>query len=218
MGVITSLNQFNEFQKNHGGNSRDIQWVKLKDGESVKITFLQELFADAPLYKESMGTTLTVTEHQNPDDYKKKASCTIEEEGRCYGCEQAAKGVKGWGVRGRFYANVLVDDGTQEPYVAILSQGVGARSITPAVYMVYGDSSAITNLQFRIQRTGMGTKTSYTATPIIGSNGVGIPEDYEVFDLEKICVKSVPYEEQAEFYGATKQVASDEGEQAEFDW
>ena len=177
------------------------KWVKLDDGQTVKINFLQEIDADSPNYSEKAGTTFLAVEHSNPDDYKKKALCTLEDEGSCYGCEQARAHPKtGWRSRGRLYANVLVDDGTNDPYVAILSQGTSGKSITPTLVMFASDAGGITGSAFRIKRSGMGTATEYSLVPIMKSEGVN-PDDYDLFDLEKVCTRHVPYAEQKDFYG-----------------
>ncbi len=186
-------------------DSPKARWVKLDDGQTVKINFLQEIDADSPNYSEKAGTTFLAVEHSNPDDYRRKALCTLEDEGSCYGCEQARAHPKtGWRSRGRLYANVLVDDGKDTPYVAILSQGTSGKSITPTLVMFASDAGGITGSAFRIKRSGTGTATEYSLVPIMKSEGVN-PDEYDLFDLEKVCTRYVPYAEQKAFYGVVEE-------------
>lgn len=182
-------------------DSPKARWLKLDDNQSVKITFLQEIDADSPQYSQKNGTVFLAVEHSNPDDYRKKALCTIEDEGSCYACEMARAHPKtGWRSRGRLYANVLVDDGNDDPYVAILSQGTSGKSITPSLAMFAGDSGSITSNTFRIKRSGVGTATSYALIPLMKSDPVDV-EGYDLFDLEKVCVRHIAYADQKAFYG-----------------
>lgn len=210
MGVITGLAAIKQHVENsQGGN--DLKWLKLKAGESVKVTFLQEIDPDSPNYNEDAGLVIISPEHTNPGEgmFKHKAICTADE-GACLPCELYERGEKGWRVKGRLYANVLVDDGKQEPYVAILSQGLSGKSITPSLAAFAEDNGTITGYQFRISRQGDAMKTEYSLTVIMNSAGVD-PSDYELFPLDKVVVKHVPYDEQAEFYQVAQTSEASEG-------
>ena len=131
MSVIRGLKDIDallEKPKTEGSGIK-VRWVKLADGQSAKIRFVEELDSDSAHYNESRGLAAVIMEHTNPKDYKRKASCTQESLGRCFGCEMARKEPKsGWRARMRFYCNVLVDDGLEEPYVAVWSQGISKQS------------------------------------------------------------------------------------------
>lgn len=204
MGIVRGLAGLNKYIDNQSSNQGDqpkAHWVKLDDGQTVKIWFLQELDADSENYNPNTGTAFLAVEHSNPKDYRKKALCTIEDEGACYGCEQARKHPKtGWKSRGRLYVNVLVDDGKTDPYVAILSQGTSDKTITPTLALFAGDAGTITDSAFRIKRSGTGTATGYSLVPIAKSEGVD-SNDYELYNLEKIATRYIPYGEQEDFYG-----------------
>ena len=60
-----------------------VTWLKLDDGQSAQIRFVSELDADSPHYDEKRGLAIVVSEHSNPDDYKRKAACTADTQGRC---------------------------------------------------------------------------------------------------------------------------------------
>jgi hypothetical protein len=94
----------------------------------------------------------------------------------------------------------LVDDGKEEPYVAILSQGTSGKTITPTLIEYAGEMGSITNLMWRIKRNGSKTDTSYTIIPLAKDE---TPFDFtalELYDLEKTAVRHVPYAEQEGFY------------------
>lgn len=183
------------------GEGTKARWVKLADGESVKIRFLQELDPDSENYNETVGLGFIAAEHTNPSNYRSKALCTIDDQGRCYGCEQHRKDYKaGWKARSRLYINVLVDDGKEDPYVAILSQGTSGKSITPTLIEYAGEMGSITNLTWRLKRSGTGTSTEYVAISLGQDKEKFDASKYEMFDLEKVAVKEVAYDDQEAFY------------------
>ena len=183
------------------GEDSKAKWLKIEDGEKVIVRFLQELDPDSPQYNEKLGCGFFAVEHTNPKDYRRKALDTMEDEGRDWAQEQHRKDPKaGWGARKRLYINVLVNDGKNEPYVAILSQGVSGKTITPTLIEYAELMGSITNLTWQIKRSGTKTDTSYT---IIALGKDETPFDVskvEIFDLDKTAVRSVPYAEQEAFY------------------
>jgi hypothetical protein len=204
MGIVTGLKAMNQQmeQKSHSGDSVKGRWLQLKDGQSLKIRFMQEIDPDSPTYVEKAGLAFIAVEHTNPKDYKRKALCTIEDQGRCYGCEMHRRDPKaGWKGRSRFYANVLVDDGQEEPYVAIFSQGAGPKSATPEIINYAGETGSISNLNWKLKRTGTATDTNYSIIPLPTADAKPIDLDkYELFDLAKTAVRDVEYTEQENFY------------------
>lgn len=204
MGIVKGLNALNKQmeQKSSSGDGVKGRWLQLKDGQSLKIRFMQEIDPDSTNYLEKAGVAFIAVEHTNPKDYKRKALCTIEDQGRCYGCEMHRRDPKaGWKGRSRFYANVLVDDGAEEPYVAIFSQGAGPKSATPEIINYAGETGSITNLTWKLKRTGTATDTNYSIIPLptAGAEPIDL-EKHELFDLEKTAVRDVQYAEQEAFY------------------
>ena len=183
------------------GEDSKAKWLKMEDGESVKIRFLQELDADSPTYNDKLGCGFIALEHTNPKDYRRKALDTIKDEDRDWADEQHRKDPKaGWGARKRLYINVLVDDGKNDPYVAILSQGVSGKTITPTLIEYAYEMGSITNLMWRVKRSGLKTDTSYTIIPLAKDETPFDFSSVEIFDLDKTAVRSVPYAEQEAFY------------------
>lgn len=204
MAIVRGLKNMNKTLDKPSVNKTDgpkAKWLKLEDGESIKIRFLQELDPDSPHYSETAGLGFIAVEHTNPKDYRRKALCTIEDQGRCWGCEQHKKDYKaGWKGRSRLYINVLVEDGKEDPYVAILSQGSSNKSVTPTLIEYAGEMGSITNLVWRIKRSGLKTETGYTIIPLAKDEETFDPSGLELLDLEKAAVREVKYEEQEAFY------------------
>lgn len=208
MGIVKGLSAMNRTLDRPSGGSDGPRgrWVKLADNQSAKIRFLQELDPDSPSYDKDAGVGFIAIEHTNPSDYRRKALCSIDDQGRCFGCEQHRKDPKaGWKGRSRLYINVLVDDGTEDPYVAIMSQGAGPKSATPEIIQYAGETGSISNVVWRLKRTGSGTDTNYSIIPLPTADVE--KGEYELFDLEKIAVRDIPYAEQESFYMGSENVS-----------
>ena len=126
----------------------------------------------------------------------------MEEEGRCYGCEMHRRDPKvGWKARLRYYTNVIVDNGSDDPFTAIWSQGVGPKSPTTTTIIEYaGDTGSITNVVWRLKRTGTGTQTSYSLFPLTADE---TPFDWtgvETYDLEQTATRHIKYPDQESFF------------------
>jgi hypothetical protein len=204
MGIVKGLKDLNKaldkptYSESDGTKAR---WVKLEDGESVKVRFLQELDPDSPSYNEKAGLGFIAVEHTNPKDYRRKALCTMDDQGKCWGCEQHRKDFKaGWKGRSRLYINVLVDDGKEDPYVAILSQGSSGKTVTPTLIEYAGEMGSITNLMWRIKRSGTKTDTSYTIIPLGKDETPFDMSSLEFYILEDTAVRDLPYTEQETFF------------------
>jgi hypothetical protein len=202
MGIIKGLKNIEAVldKPKTGGTESKVRWLRMEDGQSTKIRFVNEIDEDSKFYNEDRGLAIVVSEHTNPKDYKRKAVCSLEDEGRCFGCEMHRKDMKaGWRPRLRFYTNVIVDDGIEDPYVAVWSMGV-AKSATFSTIREYAmDAEGITNMTWKLKRNGMGTETNYTLIP-------GAP-DIEEFDWSGIeayalesAIRQVPYVDQESFY------------------
>jgi hypothetical protein len=202
MSVIKGLKDISALidKPKYEGNAQKVRWVKLADGQSAKIRFVEELDSDSANFSEDRGLSVVIAEHTNPKDYKRKAACTIDTEGRCYGCEMARKDPKaGWRSRLRWYGNVIIDDGTEAPYVAVWSQGISKQSAFNTIREYAIETGSISNLEWKMKRNGQGTETSYTLLPTKPDSEPFKWGDLESFDLEKV-VREVPYAEQENFY------------------
>jgi len=202
MSVIKGLKNINALldKPKMESSGPKVRWVKLADGQSAKIRFVEELDADSAHYNEDRGLAVVISEHTNPKDYKRKATCTIESLGRCFGCEMARKEPKsGWRARLRFYCNVLVDDGLEDAYVAVWSQGISKQSAFNTIKEYAMETGSVSNVVWKLKRNGQGTETNYTLIPTKPDSEPFAWGSYEAFNLEKV-VRDFPYAEQEAFY------------------
>ncbi len=204
MSVIKGLKNINALldKPKYDEDGPKVRWLKLADGQSVKIRFIEELDEDSANYNEERGLALVVKEHTNPKDYKRKAIDTVDTEGRDWAEEmyrKDPKGNAGWRGRLRFYCNVLVDDGIEAPYVAIWSMGVSKQSAFNTIREYALETGSVSNLQWKLKRNGQGTETSYTLFPSAPDSEPFAWNGVRPFPLES-ALKKVPYAEQEAYY------------------
>ena len=194
---LSAINKHVEAEEaKFSGNDKTV-WFALKDKEAAKVVFLQELDPDSENYSQKNDLGFLAVEHVSPADYRRKALCTADE-GACWACEQHKKDYKaGWRQKTKLYINVLVDNGSDDPFVAVLSQGNGPKSITPTLIEEAGDVGTISSKWFNIKRSGEKMDTSYTIRAG-KEHGLDV-ESYDLFDLEKV-VRQIPYAEQEAHY------------------
>lgn len=199
MGFVEGLKQMTEALAPREQNFEDrpkARWVKLKSGDSVRIVFLQELDVDSPNYSKKNGLGRLVSQHTSPKDWRKKAECTIET-GSCYGCEQQ------FPLSRQFYINVLVDDGKEDPYVAVLSRGTGKNSVSRQILEYAAEDETITDKWFKLKREGDGKDdTTYFLMPS-KPHDLDI-ESFEVYDLGQVVFRVKP-ENQESYYGGVSE-------------
>jgi hypothetical protein len=94
---------------------------------------------------------------------------------------------------------VLVDDGTEDAYIAVWSQGISKQSAFNTIREYALETGSISNLQWKLKRNGQGTETNYTLIPSIPDSEPFKWDGYELFNLDKV-VREVPYPEQEAFY------------------
>jgi hypothetical protein len=200
MSVIKGLKNINALLDKPKSDTPKVRWLKLADGQAVKIRFIEELDEDSANYNADRGLALVVKEHVNPKDYKRKAVDTMDGEGRDWAEEMHRKDPKaGWRARLRFYCNVLVDDGIEPPYVAIWSMGVSKQSSFNTIREYALETGSISNLTWKLKRNGQSTETSYTMIPSSPDKEPFAWEGVAPYPLE-MALRRVPYAEQEAFY------------------
>jgi hypothetical protein len=201
MTIIRGLKDINalvEKPKSEGGSK--VRWLKLADGQAVKIRFIEELDEESPNYDANRGLSLVVKEHTNPRDFRRRAVDTMDSEGRDWAEEQHRKDPKaGWKGKLRFYCNVLIDDGMEEPFVAVWSMGVGKMSVFNTIREYALETGSISNLTWKLKRSGQGTETNYTLIPSVPDTEPFEWSGIEPFPLE-MALHQIPYAEQEAFY------------------
>ena len=202
MSIIRGLKEINAIvdKPQYERTGEKVRWVKLADGQSAKIRFVEELDTDSANYDANRGLAIVVKEHTNPKDYKRKALDTMYTEGRDWAEEMHRKDPKaGWKARLRFYCNVIIDDGTEPPYVAVWSQGISKQSAFNTLREYALETGSISNLEWKVKRNGQGTETNYTLIPTKPDTEPFDWSGITPFNLDKV-VRYVPYAEQEAFY------------------
>ena len=70
MTIVKGLKNINALvdKPKYDENSPKVRWLKLADGQSAKIRFVEELDEDSANYNPERGLALVVKEHVNPKD------------------------------------------------------------------------------------------------------------------------------------------------------
>ncbi len=205
-----------DFQDDLDGTGGKIRYMKLDDKQTVTVQFLDDL-DDSPAVEAGAGKAALISEHKSPHNFKRKAQCTrdMESEGeRCYACDKAIATPKsGWGRTKRLYVNVLVDDGKDEPYVAVWNMGVARNAAWDILLDEFLESGSIADTPWRVRRSGKDTATTYTIKRLEGG-----PADFAAFeryDLDEVT-RLIPYDEQEAHYAG--QVEAAPAEDATEEW
>ena len=230
MGIKEGLDQIQKYNRDVAEAARRaeelreagvIPWLKIADGESVKVWYLQELDRGAKNYLEGNGLGFFATEHSSPTDFKKRGTCRMDDEERCWGCEKHkstpwVKNAPTWKAKSKLYINVLVerkalkdsdDHKKGEVYqeVAVLSQPNGPKAVIAPMVLDYAvENNTLTDRFWKISRKGsIASDTVYTPMVYSPSDDVK-PEDYadQLCDLHR-CVREIPYEDQEAFFSGT---------------
>lgn len=187
-------------------NAPKVEYLNLNDGQSVRVRFLQEMDPESENYDKTRGTGTLAVEHVVYVKSLKRmyrANCTIEDEGRCYGCERARAGDKEYGQKRNYYVNALVDfmDG-EEPRTMIVSRGMGSTFF--AQLFEEAEEGSITESNYKITRKGSGTDTKWLLK-VLKDEPLDVSEAivHDVDNEKNGIIRSFPYE-------ATNEKASQE--------
>jgi hypothetical protein len=198
---LAAIKKKAEEKKGFSGDGES-PFLSLKDGDSAKIRFLQELDEDSQAYDERRGAVLVLEEHSSPKDFKKTAMCTAETEGRCWACEQTSTPEIGkkWKPKMRFYANVIVRNPDGEDKVKILKRGFSDKDVGNDVINIVEEFEALSDKDLKISRKGSKMNdTSYSLLPLAPKPLTKAEKELELIDPWKF-VKNIPYDQQAAFY------------------
>jgi len=198
------------------GSGTGVRWVKFEEGKSVKIRFANETSDESSGYDEGRGLTLLVKEHVHPTNYRLRAECTMDDEGRCFACEVHQKDFKAkWGPKLRFYTNVLVDNGKDEPTVAVWGMGTYKSQTFSTIRDYAEEYKTLTQNVWKLKRSGEGTETTYSLLPGPTDTEPFDWSKYELFDLD-LAINKVPYAEQEAYYFGGGHAAADIADSGEW--
>jgi predicted Fe-S protein YdhL (DUF1289 family) len=222
MGIYEGLDKIKKYKddlaaRKAAAEEGKINWLKIDDGEAVKVWFLQELDKGAEGYHEENGLGFLATEHTKPgkDNFRTKALCSMDDEEQCVGCEKHREDWKaGWRPKSRLYINVLVERKNGDREVAVMSQANGSKSVIAPMVLDYAvENNTITDRWWKITRTGEKETTTYTPFVYGPSTDVDVKEYADQIQDLKKCVREVPYDEQFDFFFSEPASASHNDEE-----
>lgn len=182
-----------------------VEWFSLKNGETKYIRFLQELDEDMRNFDSKFGTAEFLLEHVSPEDWARKAVCTMEDEGRCFGCEMNKEVEKvvdengkdkwrPWAPKSNFYIYVVDAKGD----VKVMSRPTGNKLFDALTKEIDENDNSLTDLTFEISK-GPNKSDAWEVRPT-KKNHFELPEIPEIVDLGSAVGFKVPYAEQRSFY------------------
>lgn len=218
-GTIKGLSAIKGKAESKGGNFEDGEspFLTIKDGESYKIRFLQEIDDESPLYDERRGAIAVVEEHTSPKDFKIRAVCTHEADGKCWACEQTQavsdeKIARKWRPRMRFYALVLVRNEDGPDKVKILAQGFSDKNVGSDIINIAEEFGQLGDRDMKISRKGSGMNdTSYSLLPLAEKPLTDEEKELDLIDISKF-ISYVEYDKQAAFYSGKEDEGGDPDE------
>lgn len=215
MGIYEGLAQIRKHKEDQdarkaAAEAGKINWLNIEDGETVKVWFLQELDRSALNYHEELGLGIMATEHSNPDDYRRKALCSMEDEEQCLGCEKHKADWKaGWKPKARLYINVLVERKNGDREVAVMSQANGSKSVVAPLLLEYAvDEETVADRWWKLTRNGKGSETSYLPRPQAPSKDVDVMDYADKVQDVRRAVREVAYDDQFEHYFGSRDNAT----------
>jgi len=192
-GVLKGAAAIKEaIEKGPKGTSR---FLKLADGESVTLRFLQELDETGKNYEEGRGLAVGFYEHLHPETFA-SFKCTMDDEGRCAGCERVPSN-KRLRARGRLLINVLIRNKNGGDEVRIFGTSLSSRGLAPTLVEFADDYGSLCDRDYKLTRRGESINTTYTLLPREVTPLSKEEKSVELIDLSEI-VKDLTYEEQEE--------------------
>jgi len=174
-----------------------VDYFSLTNNNPARIRFLQELDTESKNYDPARGSAYFSVEHTSPHNFKQRAECTYETEGRCFACEMATEEPdKGWWQKTNMYIQVF---DAKDESVKVLSR----PALGTFLESLYGwaedeNDGSIVGPTFKITK-GANKKDPWVVMPT--NRELEVPEASlaQMVDLSKIGFK-VEYDKQKKFY------------------
>jgi len=202
-------------EREEAANRVKADWFKATP-EGVKVRFLQEIDDASPNYNEEQGLAVFAVERQHPVDFKKRAVCTLEEEGQCYPEEwhrelqrvgkypDGTEYKGGWKQKTNFYISALVER-NGEKKVEILQRNFN-NSFVDDLIEIAEDEGTITEKTYIIKKRGEGTSTTWSLKE--ARDGELDVTGVKAYDLDKVALRHIPYDQQPSFFGMPANASS----------
>lgn len=194
-------------QQQENAERPKVEWFGVggKNKNPVKVRFLQEFSEDSPSYDSARGKILFLAEHTSPYDFKRRAECTFEADGRCFACEMNKVEQKGtyngeeknypWSQKTNMYTWVATEDGD----LKVLSRPAPGTFFDQLHDFSLDDGEgSITNHEFKISKGA--AKNDKWSLSVQLKTSFELPDLSELPEIEAAVGRKVPYAEQKKFY------------------
>lgn len=194
-------------------------YFSLPKSTEVKVRFLQELDPDSANFESEKGSALYLVEHVSPHDFRRKAECTYETEGRCLPCElnktqptimiDNKQVNRPWAQRSNMYIYVVTEELDEKGFnlVKVLQRPAPGNFFNQLLNFRddEGDGS-ITDHAFKISK-GANQNDGWNLSVALKSFDYRVSE---LVDMETLVGRKIPYNEQASFYMVNSESESSE--------
>lgn len=182
-----------------------VEWFSLAKKNPVRIRFRQEISTDSANYDSNNGAFVFLNEHTSPYNFIRRAECSYDSEGRCFGCEMVKiepvieidgqKKFGAWAAKSNMYTYIE----TEENEIKVLSRPAPGTFFDLIYAFHDGDGEgSITQQEFEISK-GPKRNDSWNLTPKLKTS-FEITNSAELADLTTAVSRKIPYEEQKNFY------------------
>jgi len=206
--MFKTLSDLKKNTINMKGSAQDGERIQryfvVKSGESYLIRFRQELTEDSAAFTEEAGVAHVVSVHTNPEDFKKSAVCTADNEEfgyRCFGCEQIVHD-RGWRAKQHLLLNVAVFNAEEDIWEPrIIDQKFTGAHVAETIVTYASEYGTILDRDFKFSRTGQKQQTKYTLIPLAPKDAAPSIAELPMHDLTKVFRNMNPAEQAGFFAG-----------------
>lgn len=201
MKTFTSLQEMEKLIGASASTGGSKKYFSLKDGDSFKIRFRQELTEDSSNHDAEAGTAVTTNVVTSVINWKWKIASTASSESngyRCWGTEQAAANGR-WRPRPHLLINIGVEVEPGNWEARVIDTTFNQRHIGLTLIEYAKEFGTIVDRYYKYARTGSGASdTNYTLIPLeIADEPAGVTE-LPFHDLDSMYM-TLPYSEQEQF-------------------
>lgn len=204
MSAIDTLAELQKRVKDasSGGGGNRKKFLTLKDTESKRIRFLQELVKDAENYTEARGVGKVVGVHKNPLNFKRTVACVKNNEEfgyNCWACTQVELNNK-YKAQDHLIINIAVLQPDAETWEhMIVDQSFNQRHIGGTVVEYAAEYGTIVDRTYKFGRQGSGlSNTNYSLIPVKEEKEPKEFADFEMVDCDSLY-RRLGFDEQKEY-------------------
>ena len=194
-----------------GGGTK--KYFSLKDGDSYRIRFRQELTEDSDNYDSDRGAAASIDVITSPINWKWKVASTAGSDKHGYRCwaSERSKSDSKWKPRAHLLVNVAVEIEPGQWEARVVDTTFNQRHIGLTLIEYAKEFGTITDRYYKYSRTGSGASdTNYNLIPLEVSDETDDISDLPLHDLDNMYL-SLSYDEQ-EAYLTTGERTSSPGD------